>query len=170
MAGKKKKKKTTNGAAHGSGELHPSIRKLLQEGGVLHTREYSRELPTPITAEEAADLSNELAETVRERKIAEGDRREAMTEFRERITGIKEHQERLADSVRDHTRLEAVEVVEVLLATNEIDVRRLDTGESVEVRPASRDDLQQPLPGVEPDDDDDDDQDVDGATPEAPGP
>jgi len=159
-----KKKKQTNGHAekNGSGELHTDIRKLLQEGGVLHTRVYSRELPTSITAEEAEKFAGELAETVRERKIAEGDRREAMTEFRERLTGIKERQERLADSVQNHTRLDAVEVVEVLLASNEIDVRRLDTGASVEVRPASKEDLQQALPGVDEDDDADEE---DAATP-----
>jgi len=166
MASKKTKKpksKTNGAASKGDGQLHEDIRALLATGGVLHTKPYGRELPTPITAEEAADLSNELAETVRERKIAEGDRREAMTEFRERITGIKEHQERLADSVRDHTRLEAVECIEVLLPSNEVDVRRLDTGASVEVRAASKEDLQQALPGVDEDDDDDE-----GA--EAPGP
>ena len=39
-----KKKKQTNGHAetNGSGELHTDIRKLLQKGGVLHTRVYSR--------------------------------------------------------------------------------------------------------------------------------
>jgi hypothetical protein len=156
MAAKKRTKTEKSNGVNGSGELHLGIRNLLKEGGVLHTRVYSRELPTSITAEEAEKFAGELAETVRQRKIAEGDRREAMTEFRERLTGIKERQERLADSVQNHTRLEAVECIEVLLATNEIDVRRLDTGESVEVRPASKEDLQQALPGVDNEDDDED--------------
>jgi hypothetical protein len=158
-----KKKNKTNGHADAKdNQLHESIRGLLVAGGVLHTKIYSRELPTSITAQEAEQFAGELAETVRERKIAEGDRREAMTEFRERLTGIKERQERLADSVQNHTRLEAVECIEVLLATNEIDVRRLDTGESVEVRPASKEDLQQALPGV---DNDDEDGEGDAASP-----
>ena len=166
MAAKKTKKAKTNGAAKGgSGELHEDIRALLATGGVLHTKPYTRELPTPITAEEATTMSEELAETVKERKIVESDRREAMSEFREKLTGIKEHQDRLADCIKDHKRLEPVECIEVLLATNEIDVRRLDTGESVEVRAADREDLQQPLPGVDEDDDDEG-----GSSAESPGP
>jgi ribosomal protein L37E len=163
---KKKTKQKAKGAApaakkkNGADKTDHEI--LLWQGGA-ERRRFTQELPVRIGDAEVATLADALAKTVREREALREKRREAMAGFRERENDIADREKRLAESVEKHTELRQVECLEILARSGEVRVVRLDTGEEIEMRQATADDLQEPL-GLDDDDDDTGDpEDDDGA-------
>jgi hypothetical protein len=109
---------------------------------------FHKKLPVPILQVDVAARAKELATVVAERLALKSRQRAANSVFREQRSYYDEREKELSASVTGGTELKDVECVAFLLPTNEVQVTRLDTGEVIETRTASKEELQEPLGGT----------------------
>jgi hypothetical protein len=110
-----------------------------------HGQEYARELPVVATLSDLAQLGQQLAATVDEVTTVKTFRRESNAQFREQLTSLEAQQKKLSECMKSGRKLEPVTCQEYMRKDNLIEVVRLDTGEIVETRQATSDDLQKEI-------------------------
>lgn len=140
MAAKKKNREHTAL----DGPIPETAGALIAQGAVLRAR-YGRDLPVPMNADEAEAASKEFAHLWRQREAGLERRRDDMAKHRKVLDGIDERMKELAEGVEAGTKREAVQVVEVLTRQQEIHIIRVDTGEVLDRRTASSEELQPEL-------------------------
>lgn len=126
-------------------------RRKKENGGAtperIEKRRYPRELLVELTELELAAKSNELAVVVRARDALLERKRSVMQRFKEQVTSMDNARTELAEAVETKKVRRPVECAEMLQArTSEILTVRLDTGEVLETRTASAEELQEKLP------------------------
>lgn len=100
-----------------------------------------RALPTRLSPEERDDRARELARQVREKGRVESAAKESASEFKEQIKAIDKAIFRLSEAANNGVEERDVECHEVL-AGNQVTVFRRDTGEVVETRAATKQEMQ----------------------------
>lgn len=107
-------------------------------------RRYDRQLPCPLTDEEALDRGKALALARVAMRDAIDHRKAEAKRLGELCELAEAEVDRLAMIVRDRREYRPIQCEEVLRG-RQVDVVRLDTGEVVQTRAATEADLQQPL-------------------------
>ena len=106
-----------------------------------HTKDVMVDANTAETASIALELCTVLEE---EAKVKEK-KRESNAGYREKLAGLDDRKKKLSECVRSNRKLEPVRVQEWLVG-NEVEICRIDTGEVVERRTATSEDLQAEIP------------------------
>jgi hypothetical protein len=129
--------------AQGERNVAEMVRKA---SGPVERGRHKRKLPCKVDHSVIEHAAEEMANFVTASENLKSEKREALADFRERRSAIDEGLQRLAGIVNGGTELLDVEVIVFLLPTNEIRVVRADTGEVVETRTATPEELQETLP------------------------
>jgi hypothetical protein len=109
-------------------------------------RRFFEFLPVRVQDSEKLAAHAELSRLEGDRLRLKSEKREVLARFRERFNGLDVEIEKLVAKGNEGTEKRRVECAVILLATNEVEVVRLDTGEIVEKRTATADELQLALP------------------------
>lgn len=133
MVQKKKKNKRSNGAS-----ASDRSKKVERD-------RYTQMLPCKIDKEDVDRASAELAKLIRERGEVLARKKAVNSNFREKIHFYDERLKELGTSIEGGTERRSVECVDYLLPTNEIQTVRVDTGEVIESRAATAEELQEPF-------------------------
>jgi hypothetical protein len=138
--------KTTKGPKMTLGENPRIVDPRSNEGrrekiGKAHTKD----VMVDANIEETATIAHELCSVLDEESRVKEKRRESNAGFREKLAGLDDRKKKLSECVRSNRKLEPVRVQEWLVGT-EVEICRIDTGEIVERRTATTDDLQAELP------------------------
>jgi hypothetical protein len=110
-----------------------------------HRKPYTRELPVDANDREVADLARELADVLLEEAKVKEKRRNATAGFRDQLAGFDDRKKKLSECVHSSRKLVPVRVQEYQLATGEIEVVRIDSGEVVDRRTAEAEDRQRDI-------------------------
>jgi hypothetical protein len=125
---------STNGAT-------PLVRVPVENG-----KRYTLSLPVPASPTEIGIAAVEMTRQIDAQAALLIERREAMAEFKERLSGIHDRLNELSEGVKNGTKKVDVEVTEQLVVeTHEIQVVRLDDGTIVSTRAAEGADVQETL-------------------------
>jgi hypothetical protein len=119
----------------------------------IERKRFEQDLPCAISPETVVLKADELANTITLRLLLKEEKREANAKFREKINHYDEEEKRLAAEVKTHTESRSVKCVEYLVtSTQKVKVVRADNGETVSMRDATGDDVQDDIefPGDEP--------------------
>jgi len=136
------KKKTNGHAEHGPDTGGDGASKPIE------IDRYEEHLPCKIASDVVHGKAIELAEVIRDRDVVLNERREANVKFRDRLNAFNERLMELAEAVNGNVEKRNVECVDYLLPTNEVRTIRTDTGEVLETRAATAEELQQEIPGA----------------------
>jgi hypothetical protein len=137
MAAKKKQADKWNGAVAAS---------AAGVAGAVKKGAHVEKLPVRIERDKVEAKAKKMAIVIREREEVLEEKREANAEYRSKLNHFDEQLTELAASVESATEAKNVECIDYLLPTNEIQTVRTDTGEVVETRAATSDELQAKLP------------------------
>ena len=111
----------------------------------------TKRLPVGMSDAEMQAAGKQLAELEHERRMIEIDQKDTNAQFRKKLKPLRKAIGELADEVRKGQRLEDVECEELRDPdSNQIVVRRLDTGEEIVEAPEEEDGQQKLLPGPAP--------------------
>ena len=111
-------------------------------------RTFPRDLPVKLTEEECQTYGRMLAERVQEYDLIERQKQLASKDFSNRLSRNRGEQSRLADARASQTELRQVICFDRWHA-NTIETLREDTGDVIEVRPATDADAQPGIPGLD---------------------
>jgi hypothetical protein len=139
----KKSKKTKAKATKAATKSNGAARKP-GKGGVERAR-YEMELDCTIDAEIRATKGEELAKVCLERETFLEERRAENAAANDKRKAYDDRIESLSTAVMNGTEKRKVECIDVLLPTNEIQTLRTDTGEVVDSKTATKEDLQEGL-------------------------
>ena len=142
MAAKKAKKST----------VPTTGKKAAVHRDAVERKRYTMRLPVEVEEEVCRKAAQEMAKIHHAREALKSERRDAMAGFKERMNGLDQQMNDLANTVENSTELREVEVVDRLLPTGEIETVRLDTREVIASRPPTAQELQDSLPGMTEDD------------------
>jgi hypothetical protein len=110
-----------------------------------HRKPYTRELPVDANEAEVAKMAHELAGLNIQLGIIKSAKRESNAKFREKIASIDDQTKKLSECVQSNRKLVQVRVQEFMLATGEIEIVRVDSGEVVDRRVADNEDRQRDI-------------------------
>lgn len=139
-----------NGATHSLDEAKAKGEAVVAEmvrkaSGPVERGRHRRKLPVKVDHGTIEAAANEMAKLVGSAERLKSERRDAMAGFKEQRAHIEGRMSELADTVTGGTVLQDIECVVYLLPTNEIQIVRVDTGEVVESRTATAEELQETL-------------------------
>ena len=116
--------------------------------GAIERDRYEEKLPCIVDANAKNNAAAQLAACVRALAALKVERREAMAGFKKKMNGIEDRQAEYASTVENGTEMRNVDCVDYLLANNEVMTVRTDTGEVLDSRTATPEELQEPLAWV----------------------
>ncbi|MHB8531709.1 MAG: hypothetical protein ACYDC2_03205 [Solirubrobacteraceae bacterium] len=121
-----------------NGKVAPELPPHAPTGAKM-LRRYTDSLPVALAEDKAADLRTELVAATTQRVGKEAE----VSYLREEIKGLKERESSIVGKLEAGSETSDDEVVQYLLPDNSVQAVRVDTGEIVESRTASAEDLQE---------------------------